>query len=44
MEAPDKNRTWAARIVFGALVALLVVGLWQGYGTWLLGGAGSHGS
>jgi hypothetical protein len=38
------RRTLAARIVFGALVVLLGVGLWQGYGTWLLGGAGAHGS
>lgn len=40
----EVRKTLAARIVFGALVALLVIGLWQGYGTWLLGGARAHGS
>jgi hypothetical protein len=40
----DARKILAARIVFGALVALLVAGLWQGYGIWLLGGAGAHGS
>jgi len=40
----DVRKTLAARIIFGALVVLLVVGLWQGYGTWLLGGAGTRGS
>ena len=38
----DARKNLAARIVFGALVLLLVVGLWQGYGMWLLGGAGPH--
>jgi hypothetical protein len=40
----DVRKTWAARIVVGALLVLLVVGLWQGYGTWLLGEAGTRGS
>ena len=32
-----------ARIAFGALVLLLGVGLWQGYGAWLLGRVATHG-
>jgi hypothetical protein len=44
MDAHENNRTWAARVAFGALVALLVVGLWQGYGAWLLGAVSAHGS
>jgi hypothetical protein len=32
------------RIVCAVLAVLLVVGLWQGYGTWLLGGAGADGT
>ncbi len=40
----DSRKTVAARIVFGALMALLVVGLCQGYGWWLLGGVRAHGS
>jgi hypothetical protein len=44
MDAHEKNRTWAARVAFGALVVLLAVGLWQGYGTWLLGAVRAHGS
>jgi hypothetical protein len=30
------------RIVFGALVVLLIVGLWQGFGSWLLDEVGAH--
>lgn len=44
MDAREKNRTLADRIVLGALVALLLIGLWQGYGRWLLAAAGPHGS
>jgi hypothetical protein len=40
----DVRKTWAGRVVFAALVVMLVAGLWQGYGAWLLGGAGTHGS
>jgi hypothetical protein len=32
------------RIVRAVLVALLAVGLWQGYGAWLMGGAGADGT
>lgn len=45
MDAQDEkspHRSWTARIIFGALVVLLVLGLWQGYGLWLLGEAGAH--
>jgi hypothetical protein len=40
----DARKTWAGRIAFGVLVVLLVVGLWQGYGSWLLGEVHAHGS
>lgn len=40
----DARKTWTGRIVIAALVVLLAVGLWQGYGTWLMGGAATHGS
>jgi len=44
MDAQDRKapqRSWAARIVFGALVLILVLGLWQGYGAWIVAGAGA---
>ena len=44
MDAREKNRTLAARLALAALVVLLAIGLWQGYGPWLLGVAGAHGS
>ena len=45
MDAQDDKtprHSWIARITLGALVLILVIGLWQGYGTWLLNGAGTH--
>lgn len=44
MDARDEKRTWMSRLALGVLVALLWVGLWQGYGAWLLGKAGFHGT
>ena len=32
------SRPWVVRAVGVCLVIVLVVGLWQGYGVWLLGG------
>jgi hypothetical protein len=43
-ESKPPKRPLIARLVVGALVALLVLGMWQGYGSWLLGQAGAHGS
>ena len=34
----DAQKPLIVRLVAAWLVILLVVGLWQGYGAWLLGG------
>jgi hypothetical protein len=39
----ETRKSLVARIAFGALVLLLGVGLWQGYGAWLLGRVATHG-
>ena len=42
---PEVTRVTRPRVVWLAaawLSLLLAVGLWQGYGVWLLGKAGSH--
>jgi hypothetical protein len=36
METPGNN-PWFKRVIDLALLLLLAVGLWQGYGSWLLG-------
>ena len=36
------RRSWMARVAFGALVMIVVLCLWQGYGMWLLGRVGVH--
>lgn len=36
------QRSRAARLVFVVLVLILVLGLWQGYGEWLVGGGAAH--
>jgi hypothetical protein len=44
MDAQDDKtprRPWIARITLGALLLILLLGLWQGYGIWLLDGAGT---
>ena len=38
----ETRKSLFARLAFAALVSLLVAGLWQGYGAWLLGMVG-HG-
>jgi hypothetical protein len=43
---PNHIRSGMTRIAAGALCALLLWGLWEGYGAWILdglsGGAGTH--
>lgn len=39
-QKPGYSRT--ERCVFAVLVVLFSLGLWQGYGAWLLSGAGDH--
>jgi hypothetical protein len=41
-ERTSSRRSWLARFAVAALVVMLVLGLWQGYGTWLLGRAVAH--
>jgi hypothetical protein len=46
MDARDKDhrpRPAIGKVAIGILAMLLVAGLWQGYGTGLLGAAVSHG-
>ena len=40
----ETRKSLLARIAFGVLVLLLAVGLWQGYGAWLLGRVATHAS
>ncbi|HEY6126117.1 MAG TPA: hypothetical protein VIV63_15805 [Steroidobacteraceae bacterium] len=43
MDAPEPNcRPLFRRLSLAWLAVLIALGLWQGYGTWLLGGGASR--